>query len=70
MRQCEEIFGPGRIPATAATNQVHGGRRPTYTNVFFSDFSDDPWQGSSNMRRAVVGRWIHGWRGRIHFEGE
>jgi hypothetical protein len=47
LAQCEQIFGPGITPNTTATNLRYGGDHPTYTNVFFADFSDDPWQRAS-----------------------
>lgn len=35
-----------------ATNANYGGATPNVTNVFFSDFSDDPWQQASVMGAA------------------
>ena len=50
LKQCEDIFGTGQLPDTNATNQRYGSIQPKYTNVFFSDFSDDPWQVSCVIR--------------------
>lgn len=42
------MFGPGTYPDTAATNAFYGGATPTNASrIFFSDFSDDPWQRAS-----------------------
>jgi len=48
-RQCDRIFGAGtaaRLPAANAELQRrHGGARPNGTDsIFFTNFSDDPWQ--------------------------
>ena len=50
LEMCLEVFNLGAgdiIQAVNATNVHYGGRRPQGSNVFFSDFSDDPWQTAS-----------------------
>jgi len=47
--QCKEIFGQV-IPNTNAANQYYGGKEIAGTNIFFSDFSDDPWQRASVLK--------------------
>jgi pimeloyl-ACP methyl ester carboxylesterase len=50
LQQCVEVFGAGTFPATSVTNLYYGGIRPNGTNIFFSDFSDDPWQRASMVQ--------------------
>eukprot|EP00928_Gymnodinium_smaydae_P019144 TRINITY_DN17317_c0_g2_i1.p1 TRINITY_DN17317_c0_g2~~TRINITY_DN17317_c0_g2_i1.p1 ORF type:complete len:525 (-),score=88.27 TRINITY_DN17317_c0_g2_i1:74-1591(-) len=60
VNQCYEIFGQdifSNTPADAgavefATNAINaklGGAQPTATNVFYSNFADDPWMEASVM---------------------
>eukprot|EP00898_Chlorokybus_atmophyticus_P003877 jgi/Chlat1/4490/Chrsp29S04427 len=57
-KQCTDIFGKDATPNTRQTNQActhgskhsaseYGGATPNGTNIFFTDFSDDPWQWAS-----------------------
>lgn len=46
-RRCAAMFSKDTFPDTVATNKVYGGVSPPTTNVYFSDFSDDPWQQAS-----------------------
>lgn len=46
LQQCRYIFG-SVIPNTNAANLLYGGADIQGTNIFFSDFSDDPWQQAS-----------------------
>jgi len=50
LNQCVQIFG-SVIPNTDPVNLYYGGADIQATNVFFSDFSDDPWQRAS-VRKA------------------
>jgi hypothetical protein len=46
--RCAAMFGAGTYPNTAATNSFYGGADPKQASrIFFSDFSDDPWQRAS-----------------------
>lgn len=47
LRQCAAIFGKPMFPRSVEFNQVFGGDSPTANKVFYSDFSDDPWQRAS-----------------------
>jgi hypothetical protein len=48
LQQCEDMFGiKNMYPASDAINNHFGGAFPTATNVFYSNFSDDPWQRAS-----------------------
>jgi hypothetical protein len=47
VQQCAAIFGQTIVPSSVAMNQQYGGAFPHATNVFYSDFSDDPWQRAS-----------------------
>lgn len=47
LRQCKEIFGEAMFPTSVAMNKQFGGAFPQAHNVFYSDFSDDPWQRAS-----------------------
>jgi len=47
LEQCAAIFGKKMFPASAAINKKFGGPFPVAHNVFYSDFSDDPWQRAS-----------------------
>jgi hypothetical protein len=47
LQQCAQVFGMKMIPATKALNDKFGGPAPIAHNVFYSDFSDDPWQRAS-----------------------
>ena len=35
------------FPTSKSFNEIYGGEFPNATNVFYSDFSDDPWQRAS-----------------------
>eukprot|EP01130_Rhizamoeba_saxonica_P013485 TRINITY_DN5759_c0_g1_i1.p1 TRINITY_DN5759_c0_g1~~TRINITY_DN5759_c0_g1_i1.p1 ORF type:complete len:463 (-),score=67.25 TRINITY_DN5759_c0_g1_i1:26-1414(-) len=46
--QCVTVFGEDYvINSTSVFNEIYGGAFPTSTNVFYSDFSDDPWKEAS-----------------------
>ena len=45
--RCQFMFAKGIAPDTRGTNEYYGGASPNTTNVYFSDFSDDPWQQAS-----------------------
>lgn len=47
LRQCAKVFGKPMFPASVALNEKFGGEFPKATKVFYSDFSDDPWQRAS-----------------------
>jgi hypothetical protein len=47
LRQCAKIFGKPMFPSSVQFNEVFGGATPTAEKVFYSDFSDDPWQRAS-----------------------
>lgn len=47
LQQCAEVFGQKMFPASEEMNEKYGGAFPKATNVFYSDFSDDPWQRAS-----------------------
>ena len=41
-------------PVTNETNNYYGGTEPRGSNIYFSDFSDDPWQQASVRRVSDV----------------
>ena len=45
--QCAKVFGKHMFPSSREMNAKYGGEFPTAHNVFYSDFSDDPWQRAS-----------------------
>jgi hypothetical protein len=47
LKQCQEAFGERMFPSSVQMNKKFGGAFPHATNVFYSDFSDDPWQRAS-----------------------
>mmetsp|Transcript_23139 Transcript_23139/g.31695 ORF Transcript_23139/g.31695 Transcript_23139/m.31695 type:complete len:473 (-) Transcript_23139:183-1601(-) len=49
LSQCQEMFGQELFPTKGSLqmNARYGGPFPKSTKVFFSDFSDDPWQRAS-----------------------
>jgi hypothetical protein len=47
LEQCAEIFGKKMFPSSVQMNLQYGGSFPAAKNVFYSDFSDDPWQRAS-----------------------
>jgi len=48
LRQCKSMFGNhAMFPTSAAINKKFGADEPFAHNVFYSDFSDDPWQRAS-----------------------
>jgi len=47
LKQCEQAFGKEMFPASDQINEKFGGNFPKAHNVFYSDFSDDPWQRAS-----------------------
>lgn len=47
LRQCASIFGQVMYPSSTAMNSEYGGAFPAAERVFYSDFSDDPWQRAS-----------------------
>lgn len=46
LKQCAQMFGP-IFPSSVRWNHKYGGAFPSAENVFYSDFSDDPWQRAS-----------------------
>ena len=50
LEQCRRIFGEAvGEPRVEEINARFGGARPKATRVFYSDFSDDPWQAASML---------------------
>lgn len=47
LTQCAEAFGKPMFPRSVQLNSKLGGEFPHAHNVFYSDFSDDPWQRAS-----------------------
>ena len=47
LQQCAAIFGEKMFPASATMNKNYGADFPAADKVFYSDFSDDPWQRAS-----------------------
>jgi len=47
LQQCQQMFGIKMMPSTERINQYYGGDKINGTHIFFSDFSDDPWQTAS-----------------------
>ena len=47
LKQCEAAFGYPMWPSSSTVNKVYGGSEPNADHVFYSDFSDDPWQRAS-----------------------
>ena len=47
LQQCAAIFGEPLFPTSVAFNRKFGGSFPTASRVFYSYFSDDPWQRAS-----------------------
>ena len=47
LKQCEAVFGEKMWPSSKKLNSVYGADEPKATHVFYSDFSDDPWQRAS-----------------------
>lgn len=45
--QCAAVFGHRMFPSSLQWNQKHGADFPAADKVFYSDFSDDPWQRAS-----------------------
>lgn len=45
--QCAAIFGHRMFPSSLDMNRRYGADFPTAEKVFYSDFSDDPWQRAS-----------------------
>eukprot|EP00054_Salpingoeca_dolichothecata_P006158 m.37451 g.37451 ORF g.37451 m.37451 type:complete len:456 (+) comp16252_c0_seq1:44-1411(+) len=58
MEQCEAVFGP-ITPATDAINAKYGGATPKGSRIFFSDFSDDPWQRASVTQKQSADLPFH-----------
>ena len=57
--QCSRVFGPENSdPAYEDINAKYGGATPEVKNVFFSDFSDDPWLEAS-VKEAPEGSDFH-----------
>jgi len=56
LEQCRRIFGEGLgEPRVEEINARFGGARPKATKVFYSDFSDDPWQAASMLEEEREG---------------
>ena len=47
LRQCAKVFGQWMYPTSEAINNRFGGDAPIAHNVYYSDFSDDPWLRAS-----------------------
>jgi len=47
LKQCARAFGTKMFPSSLAMNEKFGGAIPRAHNVFYSDFSDDPWLRAS-----------------------
>lgn len=47
LKQCAKAFGHEMFPSSVAMNERFGGAFPAAHNVFYSDFSDDPWLRAS-----------------------
>jgi hypothetical protein len=47
LRQCAYIFGEKMFPTSPAINREYGADSPLAHKVFYTDFSDDPWQRAS-----------------------
>lgn len=47
LQQCADVFGQKMFPSSAEFNERFGGEFPAAERVFYSDFSDDPWQRAS-----------------------
>lgn len=47
LKQCAYIFGYDMFPTSAQVNAKFGGDSPRAHKVFYTDFSDDPWQRAS-----------------------
>jgi len=45
--QCAAVFGEKMFPSSPSMNVRYGGQFPKAHRVFYSDFSDDPWQAAS-----------------------
>ena len=43
----DKIFGEKTFPSSLDMNKRYGGGEPIASKVFYSDFSDDPWQRAS-----------------------
>jgi len=47
LTQCAAVFGKKMFPASVDMVVRYGGEFPRADKVFYSDFSDDPWQRAS-----------------------
>lgn len=47
LKQCAHIFKQPMFPTSVQINQKYGGDIPHADKVYYSDFSDDPWQRAS-----------------------
>jgi len=47
LKQCKAVFGVDMWPSSKAINAAYGADEPLANHVFYSDFSDDPWQRAS-----------------------
>jgi hypothetical protein len=47
LKQCAYVFGKEMFPSSPEMNKKFGGAFPQAHNVFYSDFSDDPWLRAS-----------------------
>jgi len=58
LQQCRNVFGDIIEPKTENVNALYGGALINATKaekIFFSDFSDDPWQQASVMSKGEAG---------------
>jgi hypothetical protein len=47
LRQCAYVFKEKMFPTSPAINREYGADSPLAHKVFYTDFSDDPWQRAS-----------------------
>ena len=59
LRQCAAIFGRRIFPSSIDMNKKYGGAEPYANKVFYSDFSDDPWQRASVDYQVSVDQPYH-----------
>jgi pimeloyl-ACP methyl ester carboxylesterase len=60
LKQCEHIFGYKMSPATQPLIKKYGGDMPhPVHNVFYSDFSDDPWRTASVQYPPAIDQPYH-----------
>merc|ERR1712173_453014 len=58
LKQCHDVFGDDIQPKTKTVNELYGGAnidKTKATKIFFSAFSDVPWQQASVLSEAEAG---------------